>query len=118
MTEQVRYMITLYTRQQRKNLIPLSEVARISGIHPELVEKFVSLGLLEPEEGFLGRDALFNPDSVRIIRKIIRLRHELGLNYAGIGVVLDLLEKINTLQNKIDDLEYQLQAISCINGNM
>jgi hypothetical protein len=42
---------------------------------------------------------------VPLIAKIIRLRNELGINYSGVGVVLELLERINTLENRIRELE-------------
>jgi DNA-binding transcriptional MerR regulator len=42
---------------------------------------------------------------VPLVRKIIRLRRDLGLNYAGIGVVLELMERIESLEAKIRELE-------------
>jgi MerR family transcriptional regulator, heat shock protein HspR len=41
------------------------------------------------------------------LRKILRLRNELGINWAGIGVILDLLSRIEQLEARIRDLEKQ-----------
>jgi len=35
------------------------------------------------------------------VRRIMRLRRDLGINYAGIGVVLDLLARIETLEAQL-----------------
>jgi len=51
----------------------------------------------------------FERDVVPQINKIIRLRNELGINYSGIGVILDLLERIDFLETRIRDLENPFQ---------
>jgi len=84
----------------------VGDMAALCGIHPELVHRFVRLGLLDP----IGRDSaggdwLFSREAVPIVKKILRLRNELGINYAGIGVVLELLERIEYLEGRIRELE-------------
>jgi hypothetical protein len=78
-------------------VLTLDAVARRSGLHPELVRRFVALGLLDA-----GRDARgelwFPPDTPATIGRIQRLRAGLCLNYAAIGLVLDLLDRIDTLE--------------------
>jgi hypothetical protein len=44
-----------------------------------------------------------------IVNKIQRLRHDLSINYSGIGVVLDLLSRIEELEARIRQLESQLE---------
>ena len=84
----------------------ISEVAVCCRTHPGLVHRFVRLGLVDPVD-MLGNPEqwLFERDAVPLIAKIIRLRNELGINYSGIGVVLELLERINKLENRIRELE-------------
>jgi DNA-binding transcriptional MerR regulator len=84
----------------------IRDVAVLCNAHPDLIDRFVNLGLVEP----LGRDErrdewLFDEDTIPLVRKIIRLRNQLGINYAGIGVVLDLLSRIEQLESRIRELE-------------
>jgi len=80
-----------------------AEVSSRCGVHPELIERFVYLGLIDPS-GHDEGEWLFRTEVVPLIRKIMRLRNHLGINYAGIGLVLELMQRIEELENKVDEL--------------
>jgi MerR family transcriptional regulator, heat shock protein HspR len=42
------------------------------------------------------------------VRRILRLRNELGVNYAGIGVVLELMARLEALEDHIKELESKI----------
>jgi chaperone modulatory protein CbpM len=63
-------------------------------LHPELVRRFVALGLLAPRTDESGR-LWFQPGDVATVARIQRLRAGFGLNYAAIGLVLDLLDRLD-----------------------
>ena len=81
----------------RSNLMPLEDAARHLGLHPDIVQRFLEFGLLEPAE-VTGADIMLDPVALRRIGVIQRLRYDLGINLAGIGVILDLLDRIDALQ--------------------
>ena len=84
----------------------LNEVAVRCMVHPGMIHRFVRLGLVDPVDISVSPEQwLFDRDVVTLINKIIRLRNELGINYSGIGVVLELLERIDFLETRIRDLE-------------
>ncbi len=83
----------------RGSLLSLDEVARLAGIHPALVERLMALGLIEPTE--TTPEPLFAVATVLRTRRILRLHQDLGVNWVGIGVVLDLLAKIEELEQEI-----------------
>ena len=88
----------------------LNDVALRCMVHPGLVHRFVRLGLVDPVDMSVSPEQwLFERDAVMMINKIIRLRNELGINYSGIGVILDLLERIDLLESRIRDLENPFQ---------
>ena len=89
------YEITVL--RTRRNLMPLEEAARQLGLHPDMVRRFLDFGLLEPAE-VIGADVMLDPPALRRIAVIQRLRHDLGINFAGIGVILELLDRIDSLQ--------------------
>ncbi len=53
-------------------------------------------------------ELLFAETAVPRIWRIMRLRRDLGINFAGIGVVLDLLDRIEELEREIGWLRKQL----------
>jgi DNA-binding transcriptional MerR regulator len=77
--------------------LSLDSVSVLSGLHPELVRRFARLGLLDASADSAGR-LWFPPGTPARIARIQRLRRGLSLNYAAIGLVLDLLERITVLE--------------------
>jgi hypothetical protein len=77
--------------------LSLETIARRTGVHPEMVRRFVALGLLDASADPAGQ-WWFTADALARIARIKRLRAGLSLNYAALGVVLDLLERIAQLE--------------------
>ncbi|WEO93997.1 chaperone modulator CbpM [Streptomyces sp. FXJ1.172] len=77
--------------------ISLDAVARRSGLHPDLIRRFVALGLVDAERDAAGH-LVFDPTAPAVLARIQRLRSGLCLNYASIGLVLDLLDRISLLE--------------------
>lgn len=50
----------------------------------------------------------FNKNELLYIEKVIRLHNELNINKEGIEVILDLVEKVNTLQDEVKYLKNRL----------
>jgi DNA-binding transcriptional MerR regulator len=92
-------MIVLSRRDPQ--LLTLEELAHAVRLHPDLVESFVDFGLLEPV-GWDGRRRLFDMEAVLRVRAIERLRRDLGVNLAGIAVILDLTERLRTLRQEVE----------------
>lgn len=77
--------------------LTLETVASRAGLHPELVRRFVALGLVEAERDAAGR-LVFSEGAPATLARVERLRTGLCLNYASIGLVLDLLDRIGRLE--------------------
>ena len=77
--------------------LSLDSYARITGVHPELVRRLVTLGLLD-----ISRDAegnlWFDPSQVREMATVQRLHLRLNLSYSSLGLVMDLLDRISDLE--------------------
>ena len=67
------------------------------GLHPDMVRRLVALGLLPCRHDARG-ELWFEPSALATVARIQRLRTGLGLNYAAIGLVLDLLDHIDELE--------------------
>jgi MerR family transcriptional regulator, heat shock protein HspR len=85
--------------------LTIGELAYCCDVHPELVSRLVTLGLLDPVGRSVDGEVLFNAGAVPLLRKILRLRHDLGVNFAGIGVVLELMERMEKMEERIRELE-------------
>ncbi|NEW70758.1 chaperone modulator CbpM [Streptomyces rhizosphaericus] len=77
--------------------LSLETVAGRTGLHPDLIRRFVALGLIDAERDAAGR-LVFAPDAPAVLGRIERLHTGLCLNYASIGLVLDLLDRIDRLE--------------------
>ena len=96
-----RYDIVL-CRTERQQLT-LEVVASRAGMHPALVERLVEFGLIDPVE-WEGSRWLFDPSVIPRLRMIGRLRESLGINLAGIEVILDLVDRVAALQRENREL--------------
>ena len=76
--------------------LTVTELATCAGIDNSDIERYVEMGLLSP----IAQDApmVFVPSMATRLRSILRLQHDLGINLAGVSVVLDLVDKLRALQ--------------------
>jgi hypothetical protein len=84
--------------------LDLGAVAALSGLHPDLVERFVELGLVPRTMDAAGR-MWFTPAAPAQLRRIVRLHADLALNYAALALVLELLDRIQALEGQRRILE-------------
>ena len=81
----------------------ISVVAEMVSLHPQTLRRYEELGLLLPARK-AGR-RLYSQADVEQVRYISRLTNELGLNTAGIEVILRLNMRIQTMQAELDRLQ-------------
>jgi chaperone modulatory protein CbpM len=88
----VSYALVRVTRR-----LDLDQFAAAAGVHPDLLRRFVALGILDAVRDPAGR-LWFTPSQVATVARIRRLRAGFALNYAAIGLVTDLLDRVAALQ--------------------
>lgn len=93
-------LVRVYRTSPSPYQLPLARVAGRSGLPPELVRRFVALGLVDAERDARGR-LWFRASAPSAIARVRRLRDGLCLNYAAVGVVLDLLDRIERLETAL-----------------
>jgi MerR family transcriptional regulator/heat shock protein HspR len=86
-------------------LYVISVVAKILEIHPQTLRLYERQGLIRPQRR--GQIRMFSDADIQRLRQIIRLRDELGVNMAGIDVILNLLDRIEVLQQEVDRVRAQ-----------
>ena len=80
--------------------VGIEALAHEAGIHPDLARRLVRLGLIEPSGGTRAAP-LFGPEDAPLLARAVRLRRDLGLNFAGAVLACELLARIDELEARL-----------------
>jgi MerR family transcriptional regulator/heat shock protein HspR len=87
-----------------RGVFMISVAAELADMHPQTLRMYEQRGLIEPKRSPKGT-RLFSYADVERLRRIQQMTVELGMNLAGVERVLDLEEKLERAQRKVDALE-------------
>ncbi|KEA46684.1 MerR family transcriptional regulator [Campylobacter mucosalis] len=88
-------------------LFLISVVAKVLNIHPQTLRQYEREGLIEPSRTD-GRMRLYSQHDVDKVKMILRLTRDLGVNLAGVDVILQLKDKLDEAQSLIAKLQEQV----------
>ncbi len=88
----------------------ISVAARMVRVHTQTLRYYEREGLLEPARS-RGNIRLYSQKDIEKLRNIKSLTDELGINLAGVQVVMRLMERINALEKQVLNLNQQLLQI-------
>src|SRR5579859_727903 len=77
-------------------------VASLTQMHAQTIRLYERLGLVTPQRR--NKNRLYSESDVDRLRQIRRLTQEMGVNLAGVEVILDLLKRLESLQSERDAL--------------
>ncbi len=77
----------------------ISVAARLVDLHPQTLRHYENIGLLAPERSE-GNRRLYSERDLERLRLICRLTGELGVNLAGVEVILNMTEQIQSLREE------------------
>ncbi|MDE5817369.1 MAG: helix-turn-helix transcriptional regulator [Helicobacter sp.] len=87
-------------------LYPISVVAKILNIHPQTLRQYEREGLIEPGRT-MGKMRLYSQRDIDKIKMILRLTRELGVNLAGVDIILRLKDKLDELDCENENLRVE-----------
>ncbi len=87
--------------------LTIGVVARLVNLHPQTIRNYEQLGLVVPHRTE-GNIRLYSPREIERLLKINRLTQELGINLAGVEVILHMADQIESLHVEIAWLRQQL----------
>lgn len=103
--------------KRKKGYFSISAVAKMFSVHQQTIRLYEKEGLITPKRSE-GGTRLFSEEDVDKLEEIIYLTHQLGINLAGVDMILKLQKKIKRLQdemNKVfDDAQEDLTKESII----
>jgi MerR family transcriptional regulator/heat shock protein HspR len=86
----------------------ISVAARLVGVHEQTLRYYERAGLVEPARS-KGRIRLYSLHDLERVRQIRRLTDDMGVNLAGVEVIMRLTDRIRQLEQQLDDLEDELR---------
>jgi len=89
----------------------ISVVATMLNIHPQTLRQYEREGLVEPSRT-QGRMRLYSQRDIDRMKLILRLTRQMGVNLAGVDIVLQLKEQIDEMQKEIDQLREELSKVN------
>ena len=89
---------------QLRGVYIISVAARILGMHPQTLRKYERLGLIRPSRT-LGMLRLYSQHDIEKIRLIKHLEENLGLNLAGVELMLDLLARLVEMRRRLSGVD-------------
>src|SRR6202000_3520653 len=89
-------------RSKSKAAYMISSVAEQYAIHPQTLRLYEREGLLKPSRSD-GNTRLYTDDDLERLEVILKLTRDLGVNLAGVEIILNMREKMAAMQDQIEE---------------
>lgn len=89
--------------KRKKGFFSISAVAKMFSVHQQTIRLYEKEGLLTPKRSS-GNTRLFSEEDVNRLEEIIYLTHQLGINLAGVEMILKLKKQIHKMQRDMNKL--------------
>ena len=84
-------------------LYRISVVAEMLSVHPQTLRLYERKGLVRPSRTN-GRTRMYSSEDVEDVRRIIRLSRDLGVNLAGVEIILKMRRQMQAMQEEFEEL--------------
>jgi MerR family transcriptional regulator/heat shock protein HspR len=89
------------TKKEPKNYYHISSVAKMYNLHPQTLRLYEREGLLSPSRSE-GNTRLYTEGDLQQLELILNLIRELGVNLAGVEVILNMRKKIEQMEEEVN----------------
>lgn len=86
----------------------ISVAARMVNLHPQTLRYYERSGLLRPTRSE-GNRRLYSPRDIERLHRIARLTDELGVNLAGVEVILNMARKMENMRVEMERMEAEFE---------
>jgi MerR family transcriptional regulator/heat shock protein HspR len=94
--------------RKKKGYFSISAVAQMFTVHQQTIRLYEKQGLISPKRSE-GNTRLFSEEDVERLEEIMYLTHKLGINLAGVDMILKLQKQIKRLQKEMNTIFEQAQ---------
>jgi MerR family transcriptional regulator/heat shock protein HspR len=88
----------------------ISIAARILGTHTYTLRYYERIGLIEPKRS-QGNIRLYSDRDIDLLRRVRTLVEDMGVNLAGVEVILRLVQRMSEMQDKMARLESEVERL-------
>jgi MerR family transcriptional regulator, heat shock protein HspR len=81
----------------------ISRVSELYRLHPQTLRLYEREGLLKPSRS-LGNTRLYTDEDLRQLEVILNLIRDLGVNLAGVEVILNMRQKMQQMEAEVSEL--------------
>ena len=92
-------------RTSNQPVYMIGVAAEMCGVHPQTLRQYERLGLVVPSRAG-AKNRLYSDDDIHRVRRIQRLTQDMGVNLAGVDLILRLLDDMEDMRR---DMEQQLR---------
>ena len=96
-------------KRKSKGAYMISSVAEMYGIHPQTLRLYEREGLLKPSRTE-GNTRLYTDEDLERLEFILTLARDLGVNISGIAIILQMRERMEQMQNEMQQFMRSLQT--------
>lgn len=89
--------------RRKKGFFSISAVAKMFSVHQQTVRLYEKQGLINPKRSS-GNTRLFSEEDIDQLEEVIYLTHEMGINLAGVEMILRLKKQIKKMQNEMNKI--------------
>lgn len=97
-------------RDKHEPVYLISVAARLCDMHPQTLRMYERMGLIRPKR-VNQKNRLYSEADIERLRQIQRLTRDLGVNLAGVEIILDLLDKVEKLQQELDHMHAHMERM-------
>jgi MerR family transcriptional regulator, heat shock protein HspR len=88
---------------RKKGFFSISAVAKIFSVHQQTIRLYEKQGLIVPKRSE-GNTRLFSEEDIERLEEIIYLTHQMGINLAGVEMIMKLKKQMKKMQNQMNEL--------------
>jgi MerR family transcriptional regulator/heat shock protein HspR len=104
------------TKRKSKGAYMISVVAEMYEIHPQTLRLYEREGLLKPSRTE-GNTRLYTEEDLKRLEFILSLARDLGVNIAGIGIILNMRERMEQMQSQMQEFVKYVQEEVMVRAN-
>ncbi|UCG77606.1 MAG: MerR family transcriptional regulator [Nitrospirota bacterium] len=93
-------------RDKSEPLYVISVVSRMLGVHPQTLRLYEREGLVCPKRR--NRQRQYSENDIEKIDLILQLTREMGVNKAGVEIILRMKKRMESLQKEMEDMMKEL----------
>ena len=98
-------------RVRRDEYVLIGVVAERFGVHPQTLRLYEREGLIRPPRSS-GNTRLYDRETVERLEMILTLTRDLGVNLAGVEVVLDLRARLSRMEGEVERLMEAFRSVA------